>query len=93
MLEDAAGEELVGHLRDDGTPRAVRAREALVVHRLQVVEMILHQPKQRRRLGASGLVDAALIVRDRPAFATGPHRYDQLRFRDIDSDQHTSLRR
>src|SRR5674476_119246 len=43
VLEDAAGEELVRDLADDGAPRAVVAREALVVHRLQVMEMILHQ--------------------------------------------------
>ena len=58
VLEDAAGEELVRDLADDGAPRAVLAREALVVHRLQAVEMILHQPEQRRRLWTSGLVDA-----------------------------------
>jgi hypothetical protein len=50
--------ELVRDLADDGAPRAVVAREALVVHRLQAVEMILHQPKQRRSLRASRLVDA-----------------------------------
>lgn len=58
MLEDAAGEALVRDLGDHGAPRAVLAREAVVVDRLQAVEMILHQPKQRRRLWASGLVDA-----------------------------------
>ena len=35
VLEDAAGEELVSDLRDDGPPRAVLAREALVVDRLE----------------------------------------------------------
>lgn len=59
VLEDAAGQELVGDLCDHAAPRAVLAREALIVHRLQPVEMILHQPKQRRRLGAPWLVDAA----------------------------------
>jgi len=34
VLEDAAGEELVRDLADDGAPRAVLARKALVVHRL-----------------------------------------------------------
>ena len=58
VLEDTAGEELVRDLADHGAPRAVLVREALVVHRLQAVEMILHQPEQRRRLWASGLVDA-----------------------------------
>src|ERR1035437_5074588 len=37
--------------------QAVVARDALVVHRLQAVELILHQPEQRRRLRAPGLVD------------------------------------
>ncbi len=58
VLEAAARQELIGDLRDDGTPRAVLAREALVVDHLQPVEMILHQLKQWRRLGAPGLVDA-----------------------------------
>jgi len=58
-IEHAAGEELVGHLRDDGAPRAVLACEALVVDGLQALQVIRHQPKQRRRLGPSGLVDAA----------------------------------
>lgn len=58
VREDAAGEELVRDLADDGAPRAVVVREALVVHRLQAVELILHQPKQRRRLRTPGLVDA-----------------------------------
>lgn len=53
VLEDAAGEELVCDLADDGAPRAVLARKAVVVHRLQAVELILHQLKQRRRLRAS----------------------------------------
>jgi hypothetical protein len=34
VVEDAAGEELLGDLRDDGAPRAVLAREELVVYRL-----------------------------------------------------------
>ena len=58
-VEDAAGEELVGDLCDHGAPRTVLAREALVVDRLQALQMIRHQPKERRRLGPSGLVDAA----------------------------------
>jgi hypothetical protein len=33
VLEDAAGEELVRDLADDGAPRAVLARKALIVHR------------------------------------------------------------
>jgi hypothetical protein len=58
VLEDAAGEELVRDLRDHGAPRAVLVREALVVHRLQPLHVIRHQPKQRRRLRTPGLVDA-----------------------------------
>ena len=58
VVEHAAGEERVGHLRDHGATRAVLAREALVVDRLQALPMIRHQPKQRRRLRAPGLVDA-----------------------------------
>ncbi len=52
-------EELVGDLRDDPAPRTVLAREALVVDRLQSVQVIRHQPKERRRLRASGLVHGA----------------------------------
>jgi len=59
VLEHAARQELVGDLRHDRTPRAILAREALVVDRLQAVQMIRHQPKERRRLGPSGFVDAA----------------------------------
>ena len=59
VVEDTAREELLGDLRDHGAPRAVLAREAVVVDRLQSVQVIRHQPKERRRLGASGLVDAA----------------------------------
>jgi hypothetical protein len=57
--QGAAREERVGRRRDHGAPRAVLAREALVVDRLQAPQMVQHQPKARRRLGASGLVDAA----------------------------------
>ena len=55
VREDAAGEDLVGDVAHDVAVRAVVAREALVVDPVQAVEMILHQPKQRRRLWASGL--------------------------------------
>ena len=48
IVEHAAGEELVGHLRDDGASQAVRAGEAFVLDGLQAVQMIRHQPKQRR---------------------------------------------
>jgi hypothetical protein len=58
VFEHAAGEELLRHPRDDGTPRAIRAREALVVDRLQAVQMIRHEPKERRRLRTAGFVDA-----------------------------------
>jgi hypothetical protein len=40
VLEDAAGTELVGALRDDGAPRAGLARAALVVDRLEPMQMI-----------------------------------------------------
>ena len=40
VLEDAAGKELVGDLCDDGAPWAILAREALVVDRLQAIQMI-----------------------------------------------------
>jgi hypothetical protein len=40
VVEDAAGEELVGHRRDHGAPRAVRAREALVVDRRQAMQVV-----------------------------------------------------
>lgn len=46
-------------LLDDGSPRAVLMGEALVVDGLRPLEVIRHQPKQRRRLRASGLVGAA----------------------------------
>ena len=58
VLEDPAREELVGNLSDDRTPRAVRAGEAVVVDGLPPMQMIRHQPKERRRLGAPGPVDA-----------------------------------
>ena len=38
VVQDAAGEELVGHLAHDGAPRAVGLREPLVIDRLQRVE-------------------------------------------------------
>ena len=58
VVEHAAGEELVGDLCDDGAPWAKLAGKALVVDRLQAVQMIRHQPKKRRRLGASRLGNA-----------------------------------
>ena len=58
VVEDAAGEELVRDLRDDGPPGAVLAGEAVVVDRLQAMQLIGHQPKERRRLRPSGFVDA-----------------------------------
>ena len=59
VLEHPAGEELVSDLHDDGPPGAVLAGEAVVVDGLQALQMIRHHPKQRRRLRASGFVDAA----------------------------------
>jgi len=58
ILEDGAGEQLVRDLGDHGASRAVLAREAAVVHRLQAVEMIPHQRTQWRSLWASGPGDA-----------------------------------
>lgn len=57
-LEHAAGNALVRDLPDHGASRAILAREALVVHRVQAVHVILHQPEHRRRLRTSGCVDA-----------------------------------
>jgi len=59
VLQHAAGKELVGDLRHDGAPRAVLARKALIVDRLQAVQVVRHQLKERLRLGAPGFVDAA----------------------------------
>jgi hypothetical protein len=42
VLEYPTREELVRHPRDHGAPRAVLAREALVVDRLQAMQMIGH---------------------------------------------------
>jgi len=58
VVEHATGEELVGDPRDHGAPRAVLACEALAQDRLQAMQMVRYQPKERRRLGASGVVDA-----------------------------------
>ena len=58
VVEHAAGEERVSDLRDHGAPWAILARHALVVDGLQALQMIRHQPKQRRGLRAPGLVDA-----------------------------------
>ena len=81
VVEHAAGEELVGDLCDDGPPGAVLAGEAVFVDRLEAMQMIRHQPKQRRRLGASGLVDATRrwrrvghALRDRGARSIRPTR-------------------
>ena len=81
---DRAWGHPVGHLPDDGTPRAIRAGKALVVDRLQAVQMIRDQPKERRRLGAPGFVDAARGRRrvchwrsvsvERRAYARSPRR-------------------
>ena len=49
VLQHTAGEELVGDLRHDGPPRAVLAGEAILIHRLQPMQVIRYQPKQRRR--------------------------------------------
>jgi len=44
VLEHAAGEELVGHVANHRTPRAELAREALVVDRLQAMQMVCNSP-------------------------------------------------
>ena len=49
VFQHAAREELVGDLRHHRTPRAVLAREAVVVDRLQAVQVIRHQPKELMR--------------------------------------------
>ncbi len=61
VLEDATRQELVGDPRDDGAPRAVLLSESFVVDRLQAVQMVRHQPKERRCLGPSGLVDSTRL--------------------------------
>ena len=43
VLEHPAGEELVSDLCDDGPPGAVLAGEAVIVDRLQAMQMIGHQ--------------------------------------------------
>ncbi len=40
VVEHAAGEEPVRDLPDHGAPRAVRAREAVVVDRLQAMQVV-----------------------------------------------------
>ena len=55
VLQHATRQKLVGHLRDDGTPGAILAREAVVVDRLQAVQMIRHQPKDGDAWGRRGL--------------------------------------
>jgi len=51
MLQHAAGEEPEGVLPYEGTPWAILAGEAVVVDRLQAVQLVRHQPQTRRRLG------------------------------------------
>jgi len=55
VLQHAAGKERVSNLGDDGAPWAILAREAFVVDRLQAMQMVRHQPKERRCLRAPGL--------------------------------------
>ena len=47
VVEDAAGEELVGHVAHDGAPGAIRASETLVVDGLQRAEVVLDERVQR----------------------------------------------
>lgn len=44
---------------EQGAPRPVLTREAVVPNRLQAMQMIRHQPKEGRRVGAYGLAGAA----------------------------------
>jgi len=74
VLQHAARRQSVGGLRDDRVPRAVVARKAIVVDRLQAVQIVRYLPDERRRLGASGSGDAtrrrrwrASALRDRGA--------------------------
>ena len=50
-VEHAAGEERVMNLRNHGAPRAVLAREEVVVDRLQAVQMIRSSGDACGRLG------------------------------------------
>lgn len=65
VIEDATREELVGDLAHDRPPRPVRRRETLVVHHLEPVPVILHQPEERRGLRSARLVDAEGPARQR----------------------------
>ena len=59
VFQHAARDKLLGDLRDDGTSRVVLAHGTVVADCLPFVQVIQHQPQERRRLRASGLVDAA----------------------------------
>ncbi len=58
VLEDCTREALLRHLGDDGAPRAVLGREAVIVDRLEPVQVVRYQLSERRRLGAPRCVDA-----------------------------------
>ena len=55
VLEHLTGEELHSHLRDGLAPRAVLAREALVVNRLKPMQMSLHHRKSGDAWSRRGL--------------------------------------
>jgi hypothetical protein len=54
VLQHAEGEERISALGDDGMLGALLAREALVVDRVQAMQMVAHPAKQRRRLRGVG---------------------------------------
>ena len=59
VFQHAARDKLLGDLRDDETPRVVLAHGTVVADCLPSVQVIRHQPQDRRRLRASELVAAA----------------------------------
>ena len=73
-FEHAARQELVDDHRHDRAPRAMFAREALVADRLQAVQVIRHQPKDRRCLGSSPVRPVACHL----PFPRSPRPADRL---------------
>src|SRR5262245_49772867 len=47
MLDQATGEEPAQHALDDGAERAVLLGEAPRIHPQELLEMLLHEPKER----------------------------------------------
>jgi hypothetical protein len=58
VVQDAAGEELVGNLSDYRPPVAMDVRESLFIDRVQVGKVILHEPEERGSLWAARFVDS-----------------------------------